>query len=128
MNYNNSEDEEDSLHYHNNNRIKACEITKADYVYFTQSYLEEDPSPEPGWELRADSSHGGDHSDEDWVPQATAHHIAMVAQKRGQVKDTSHEGDGEKSTSSDVESDDEITPRDERARRRARNVPSADIT
>ena len=95
------------------------------YVYFTQSYSEEDPSPEPGWELRADSSHEGDQLDEDWVPQATAHHIAMMAHKRGQVKETSHEGDGEESTSCDVESDDEITPRDERARRRVRDVPSA---
>ena len=59
------------------------------------------------------------------MPQATAHHIAMMEHKRGQVKDTSHEGDGEESTSSDVESDDAITPRDDRARRRAREVPSA---
>ena len=51
LDYNDSEDEEDSLHYHNNNRIKACEITKADYVYFTQSYSEEDPRLEPEWEL-----------------------------------------------------------------------------
>ena len=62
------------------------------------------------------------------MPQATAHHIAMMAHKRGQDKDTSHEEDGEESTSSDVESDDEITPRNERARRQARDVPPADLT
>ena len=85
MDYNNSDDKEDSLHYHNNNRIEACEITKADYVYFTQSYSEKDPSPAPRWKLRADSSHGGDHSDDDWMPQTTAQHIAMMAHKRGHV-------------------------------------------
>jgi hypothetical protein len=52
----------------------------------------------------------------------------MMAHKRGHVKDTSHKGDGEESTSSDGKSDDEITPRDERARRRARDVPSAELT
>jgi hypothetical protein len=62
------------------------------------------------------------------VPQAMAHHIAMMAHKRRQVQDTSHEGDGEDSTLSDVESDDEITPTDERPRRRAREVPPADLT
>jgi hypothetical protein len=35
LDYNMSDDEEDSLHYHHNNRIKASEITKDDFVYFT---------------------------------------------------------------------------------------------
>ena len=52
----------------------------------------------------------------------------MMAQKRGHVKDTGHDSDGEESTASDVESDDEISPRDARARRRARDLPSADST
>ena len=53
---------------------------------------------------------------------------AMMASKRGNVKDTGHDSDREESTASDVESDDEITPRDDRARRRARGLPSADPT
>jgi hypothetical protein len=53
------------------------------------------------------------------VPQTSAHHIAMMASQRGHVKKTGHDSDGEESTMSDVESDDEISPRDERARRRA---------
>jgi hypothetical protein len=44
------------------------------------------------------------------------------------AKDTSHESDGEESTSSNVESGDEITPTDEGPRRRAREVPPADLT
>jgi hypothetical protein len=60
--------------------------------------------------------------------QISAQHVPMMAQKRGHIKDTSHDGDEEGSTSSDVESDDEITPRDDRDRRRAREVPSADST
>ena len=48
LDYNMSDDEEDSLHCHHNNRIKASEITKDDYVYFTQSHSEEDPSSELG--------------------------------------------------------------------------------
>jgi hypothetical protein len=79
--------------------------------------LSEAPSSELGWKLCADSSRGEDNSDDDWVPHTTAHHVAMTAHKRGHVKDTSHDGDREKSTSSEVESDDEISPRDERARR-----------
>ena len=34
-----SDDEEDSLHYHHNNRIKASEITKNDFVYFIQKRI-----------------------------------------------------------------------------------------
>ena len=51
-----------------------------------------------------------------------------LASRRGHVKDTSHESDGEDSTLSDVESDDEITPRDDRVRRRAGDAPDADLT
>ena len=123
-----SDEEEDSLHYHHNNRIKAGEISKDDFVYFTQSQSEKDSSSELGWQSQADSSRGGDCSDKDWVPQTSAHHIAMMASKRGHVKDTGHDSDGEDSTLSDVKSDDEISPRDERARRRARDPPSAELT
>ena len=62
------------------------------------------------------------------MPQISAHHIAMIAQKRGYVKTTGHDSDEEESTASDVESDDEISPRDDRARRRARDQPSAEPT
>ena len=99
MDYNDSDDEEDSLHNHNNNRIKACEITKSDYVYFTQSYSEEDPSSELGWESREDPSREEADSSDDWVPKTSARHVAMMARKRGMAKDTSHESDGEESTS-----------------------------
>ena len=128
MDYNDSDNEEDSLHYHNYNRIKASEITKDDFVYFTQSQSEEVPSSELGWQYGEDSRRGGDNSDDDWEPQTSAHHIAMMASRRGHVKDSSHESDGEESTLSDVESDDEITPRDDRARRRAGDAPDADST
>ena len=62
-----------------------------------------------------DSSREGEGSDDNWVPQTSAHHIAMLASRRGHVKDTGHDSDGEESTMSDVESDDEISPRGERA-------------
>jgi hypothetical protein len=44
------------------------------------------------------------------------------------AKDTSHDSDEEESTASDVGSDDEISPRDDRAIRRARDLPSAKFT
>ena len=56
------------------------------------------------------------------------HLRAMMASRRGNVKDTGRDSDGEESTLSDVESDDEISPRDDRARRRAGDAPSADST
>ena len=62
------------------------------------------------------------------MPQTSAHHIAMMASRRGHVKDTGHDSDGKESTMSDVESDDEISPRDERANRRAQDLPSAEPT
>jgi hypothetical protein len=62
------------------------------------------------------------------VPQTSANRIAMMAHIHRHVKDTSHECDGEKSFLSDVEIDDEITPRDERERRTALDVPSAEST
>ena len=46
LDYNDSDNEEDSLHYHHNNRIKASKITKADFVYFTNSQSEEVSSSE----------------------------------------------------------------------------------
>ena len=52
----------------------------------------------------------------------------MMASKREHVKDTGHDSDDEESTMSVVESDDEISPRDERANRRARDIPSAEPT
>ena len=60
--------------------------------------------------------------------QTSAHHIAMMASRRGHVKNTSHDSDGDESMMSDVENDDEISPRDERASRRARDTPSAKPT
>ena len=60
LDYNGSDDEEDSLHYHHNNRIKASEITKDDFVYFTHSQSEEVPSSELGWQSIEDSSREGE--------------------------------------------------------------------
>ena len=102
LDYNGSDDEEDSLHYHHYNRIKASEITKDDFVYFTHSQSEEVPSSELGWQSIEDSSREGEGSDDDWVPQTFAHHIAMMASRRGHVKDTGHDSDGEESTTSRV--------------------------
>ena len=62
------------------------------------------------------------------MPQTSAHHIAMKASRRENVKDTGRDSDGEKSTLSNVESDDEISLRDDRASRRAGDAPSADST
>ena len=62
------------------------------------------------------------------MPQTSAHHSAMMASRRGHVKDIGHDSDGEDSTLSDVESDDEISPRDDRARLRAGDAPDADST
>ena len=59
LDYNDSDNEEDSLHYHHNNRIKASEITKDDFVYFTQSQSEEVSSSELGWQSVEDSSREG---------------------------------------------------------------------
>ena len=128
LDYNGSDDEEHSLHYHHNNRIKASEITKDDFVYFTHSQSEEVPSSELGWRSVEDLSREEEGSDDDWVPQTSAHHIAMMASRRGHVKDTGHDSDGEESTLSDVKSDDEISPRDEPANRRERDIPSAEPT
>ena len=52
----------------------------------------------------------------------------MMTSRRRHVKDTSHDSDGEEFTMGDVESDDELSPRDERANRRARDTPSAEPT
>jgi hypothetical protein len=52
----------------------------------------------------------------------------MMAQKREHVKDTGHNSNGKKSTASDVDSVDEISPRNDRVRRRARGLPSAEPT
>ena len=71
LDYNDSDDEEDSLHYHHNNRIKASEITKDDFVYFSHSQSEEVPSSELGWHSIEDSSSEGEGSDDDWVPQTS---------------------------------------------------------
>ena len=60
------------------------------------------------------------------APDICAPHRQMS--RRGHVKDTSHDSDGEESTMSDIESDDEISPRDERADRQARDTPSAEPT
>ena len=81
-----------------------------------------------GWQSIENSSREGEGSDDDWVPQTSAHHITMMASRRGNVKDTGRDSDGEESTMSDVESDDEILPRDDRVSRRAGDVPSADST
>ena len=97
-------------------------------MFISLSHSEEYPSSELGWESREDSSREEADSGDDWAPKTSARHVAMMARKRGIAKDTSHDSDGEKSTASDVESDDEISPRDDRARRRARDLPSAEPT
>ena len=69
LDYHNSDNKEDSLHYHHNNRIKASDITKDGYVYFTQSYLVEVPSSILGWETNGDSSRDGNISDDTECPR-----------------------------------------------------------
>ena len=79
--YNMSDDEEDSLHYHHNNRIKASEITKDDFVYFTNSHLEEEPSSELGWKSREDSSREGADSGDDWAPKTWLQMESMLVRQ-----------------------------------------------
>ena len=54
---------------------------------------------------------------EDWMSQTSAKYVALMAQRRGQIKDTGHTSDDEESTASDVENEDELTERDDSSRR-----------
>ena len=79
---------EDSLHYHSNNRIKASNITREDLAFFTSVNSERVPGSEPEWELKGDLGHTHDEDTEDWVSQTSAHYVALMAQRRGQIKDS----------------------------------------
>ena len=74
--------------------IITSNITNDDYVYFTQSHLEEVPSSELGWELNVVLSREGYISVKDWMPQISVNHVAMLAQRRGKIKDTGRISDG----------------------------------
>jgi hypothetical protein len=62
------------------------------------------------------------------VPQISANHVTMLAQRRGKIKDTGRTSDEEDSTASDVESDDELTTHDDIVRRSETEVPSTGST
>ena len=106
-NHYDSDDEEDTLHYHRDNRIKATNISSEDYALFVRLNSE-----------RASESVLGSHSGRDTghETEETRGHCVYMARARGRVRDT-NEGDDEESTSSDVESKDELTERDENSRR-----------
>ena len=109
---NNSDEEEDSMHYHRNNRIKASNITREDFAFFTSVNSERVHGSELRWEFEGDSGHTHDEDMEDWVSQTTVNYVALMAQRRGQIKDTSRTSDDDDSTASDVESEDELAERD----------------
>ena len=67
--------------------------------------------------MEGDLGHTHDEDTEDWVSQTSAKYVALMAQRRGQIKDTGHTSDDEESTASDVESEDELTERDDNSRR-----------
>ena len=102
-----SDDEEDTLHYHRDNRIKATNISSEDYALFVRLNSE-----------RASESVLGSHSGRDTghETEETRGNCVYMARARGRVRDT-NEGDDEESTSSDVESEDELTERDDNSRR-----------
>ena len=51
------------------------------------------------------------------MSQTSAHYVALMAHRRGQIKDTGRTSDDNESTASDVESEDELTERDDTSRR-----------
>ena len=63
--------------------------------------------------MEGDLGHTHDEDTEDWVSQTSVNYVALMAQRRGQIKDTGHTSDDEESTASDVESEDELTERDD---------------
>ena len=106
-NHYDSDDEEDTLHYHRDNRIKATNISSEDYAFFVCAKSER----ETGLELESHFESDTGHETEE-----TRGHSVFMARARGHVRDTT-EGDDEESTSSDVESKDELTERDDNSRR-----------
>ena len=66
------------------------------------------------------------------MAQTSAHYVALMAQRRGQIKDTGRTSDDDESTASDVESEDELTERDDSSRRprtsRCIEAKATDIT
>ena len=101
------DDEEDTLHYHRDNRIKATNISSEDYVLFFCVNSERASGSELGLHFGSDTGH---------ETEETRGHSVFMARARGHVQDTT-EGDDEESTSSDVKSEDELTERDDNSRR-----------
>ena len=100
-NHYDSDDEEDTLHYHRDSRIKATNISSEDYAFFVRANLERASGSQLGSHLGSDTGH---------ETEETRGHSVFMARARGHVRDT-NEGDDEESTSSDVESEDELTAR-----------------
>jgi hypothetical protein len=109
LNHYDSDDEEDTLHYHRDNRIKATNISSEDYAFFVcaKSERERETGSELGLHFGSDTGH---------ETEETRGHSVFMARARGHVRDTT-EGDDEESTSSDVESKDKLTERDDNSRR-----------
>ena len=106
-NHNDSDEEEDTLHYHRDNRIKATNISSEDYAFFVRANSGRASGSELGLKLGGDTCHESEE---------TRGHNAFMAQSRGYVKDTTV-ADDEQSTSSDVESEDELSGRDDTSSR-----------
>ena len=73
--------------------IKTSNITREDFAFFTSVNSERAPGSELGWELEGDLGHAHEEDTEDWVSQTSAHYVALMAQRRGQIKDTSRTSD-----------------------------------
>ena len=72
--------------------------------------------------MEGDLGHAHDEDTEDWVSQTSSHYVALMAQQRGRIKDTGCTSDDDESTTSDVESKDELTERDDKSRRQYINL------
>ena len=88
---------------------KATNISSEDYAFFVcaKSERERETGSELGLHFGSDTGH---------ETEETRGHSVFMARARGHVRDTT-EGDDEESTSGDVESEDELTERDDNSRR-----------
>jgi hypothetical protein len=106
-NHYDSDDKEDTLHYHRDNRIKATNISSKDYAFFVCANSGKASRSELALKLGGDTGHESEE---------TRGHCVFMARSRGHVKDTIV-GDDEQSTSSDMESEGELSKRDDTSRR-----------
>jgi hypothetical protein len=76
-NHNDSDEEEDTLHYHRDNRIKATNISSEDYAFFVLANSERASGSEAGLKLEGDTGHESEE---------TRGHSVFMARSRGRSK------------------------------------------